>query len=330
MTKIIFSKSNGRLAHIAAILLAVLAVLFASVSCTRDQIDSDSAAETAPVSSFAMGKGLPEWRFSRPMICLPVPEELSEKGAAAMYTAAEDQPDSADVTVFRYPKTDGMTLSDFAAEMAGKYGVNLASYVYEGTEIFDYLYFESGGAEERGQIVSANLCEADDCFVDIEVRYRCFEAELGSGKTIVLPKEYSLNKSDSEALFPDGKNYLPSSSGEHLPEVFTARIAGDALTADHYDAEKAGSVTEERFSALCEDGWTAEELIELYGGKHELLRGDIYERNGLDVCFIAYIEDGILYANAFLIDGDGFLLIGARDEAEEFSHIVNTLVDSVR
>lgn len=276
-----------------------------------------ACGKTEPVNEVSLGDGLPAFEFSVPMN----KADISEENLEAAYVT--DNTTAPDVYVYSYEKADGQTLEDFGGEFAAQYKVFCNMISYEDIPCANITYELTDG---KDFIVRSYVFESDDAFKQICFRYKTEKTVLGeSGKTISLMDGWEEKTADG--AFPAETDY--EYADEYLPLIRIREFDKDYFTAETYDEALMPNTTEEEYSEWAEDGWTLEEAIAFYDDNYELLKGELIWRNGLDVAFIGYIDEGIFYVRAVIDCGDDYVMLCAENDAALFQHVVNALIDTI-
>ena len=157
--------------------------------------------------------------------------------------------------------------------------------------------------------------------------FKTEKTQLGSSDlSICMIKEYEAEKSD-DSFFPDETVYV--TENDRLPTLTVRQFGKDYFSADTFDTDLLPDTAEAQFSAYAEDGWTLDEAVSLYSGEYDLLKGEVIERNGLDLAFIGYIDNGVFKTRAIIDDGDDYIMLCAEADAAKFQHVTNALIDSI-
>lgn len=230
-----------------------------------------------------------------------------------------------EVSGYSYPKEDGVSLEEFGQKKAAEHNVFCNMMTDGGAPAAVLNYHDC--AEGRHYIVQTYFHETGDCFVEVRTAYKTEPVPLGSGDlSIHMIREYEAREQKDSPLLFDAAY---SAANERLPQVFIRQFYKDDFPAGIIEPKLRGAVSDDRCAGLAADGWTLEELISLYRAGFDLLKGEITRRNGFDLAFIGYIDEGIFKTRAFLDGGDYYTMICAEAEAAKFQHITNALIDAV-
>lgn len=276
------------------------------------------------VDEIALGDGLPTFEFPEKLYRTALPDGIEDEDfITAAYTAEnEDMPD---VWIYSLGKADGQTLESFGQGWAAEYNVFCNMTEYDGCPCANVTYYREVDGEDR--IVRSYIFENDEGFAVICFLHKTEVTELGdSGKLISLLSGFS-EETASDGVFPCETDYRYED--EYLPMIRVREFAKDCFTADTYNSELMPNTTQEEYSAWAQNGWTLEEAIEFYDDNYELLKGELIQRNGLDVAFIGYIDEGVFYVRAVIDCGDEYVMLCAENDAAIFQHVVNALIDTI-
>lgn len=270
------------------------------------------------VTKIELGEGLSPWTLSEERYEDALPEDAAQQCLTAVYRTDGD---GADIFVYRYPKEDGVSLTDIGQAQADENGVFCNMMTDNGVPCANSVFARDTG------LVQTYLYEGEDDFVKVSLEYKSDAVPLGdSGLSILLPKGYSAQE-NKDSVYPYDVTY--TTDCPYLPTVEVRSFGKDLFTSGDFDAEKFDEFDGALFSSLSSDGLTAEEEIELYSQAHDLIKGEMIKRNGYDVAFIGYIENGKFYVRAFVDNGDELLAIGAQAQTAAFRHVVNALIDTI-
>ena len=224
--------------------------------------------------------------------------------------------DKPEIQIFADAKTD-KTLEEFGQSQAEMH--NVFCNMMGDTAVLNYYL--------GGRFVQDYIAERNNVFFTFSYVYKPEKHTVsGSDMSFLLPAGYT-GTTDADSAFEHEVDYAPNS--ESFPDLSVRSFAKDYFTADRYDANVFTGTTKKQFASYAKDGWTLDEWLKLYGENHELVRGEIMKRNGLDLAFIAFVEDGIFNVRAVIDDGDGYLLLCARDDAASFQHVTNAIIDTI-
>lgn len=279
-------------------------------------------SDSNTVDEIALGDGLPTFELQDGPYKI-VPTYSDDDVQETLYTAQNT--DAADVCVYSYGKADGQTLESFGQDWAAEYNVFCNMTSYDGYDCANVTYYKEIDGEDY--IIRSYIFESEDEFKIICFLYKTEITELGeSGKVISLINGYSAEDA-ADSVFPDETDY--EYEDEYLPTIRIREFAKDYFTADTFNEKLMPDTTREEYSAWAEDGWTLEEAIEFYDDNYELLKGELIQRNGLDVAFIGYIDEGVFYVRAVIDCGDEYIMLCAENDAAIFQHVVNALIDTI-
>ena len=127
---------------------------------------------------------------------------------------------------------------------------------------------------------------------------------VDSGYKINMISGYEKSE-NKESLFPYEEVY--TYQDENLPTVRIRQFDKDFFAKDT----------------------TLDDITAYYAENKDLIKCDRSVRNGFDMVFLGYIENGELTARAYLDNKDEFICIGAEKDAKLFQHVVNALIDTI-
>ncbi|MBQ0098027.1 MAG: hypothetical protein KBS62_03725 [Oscillospiraceae bacterium] len=274
------------------------------------------------VTEFQIGDGLPVWKFNEPRHEKELPANAEELGLVKIFAGDED---NADIYVYEYEKND-MTLEEKGQEQAGEYQVTSSIRVSNDRYTATYIYFDAKSEEKN--IVQAYIFEGLQKFVKICVRYKTDQLSIGeSNLTFRIPKGYSVRKIHDD-VFPSCFQY--SSNTDYMPKIVARIFDKNYFTADMYDETLMKNITKEDFEFFAKDGWTLKETADVYASMFApVKRKEMMNRNGFNIAFLGYTQDGILSARAIIDNGKDFVMLCADDKEDEFVHIISALIDSI-
>lgn len=290
-----------------------MAILFTLAACGK-----------APTcQEFALGDGLPAWQFSEPRRAAKLPKDAEAQGLEAIYTA--DQENASDIYVYRCEKPAGVTLEEMGQELAARYKVFCSMTTLYDCPTANVTYYDTEG--DAHYIVRSYLFEGENAFVKVCIKHETQQIPLGiSDLSLRMMSNYT-EIGEEDSPFPCEQVYLFDDTD--LPTVRVRQFAKDYFTAETYDAHKLPGTDRQQYAAYAADGWTLEEIIQLYQENYDLIKGELIHRNGFDAAFIGYIDDGNLCARAYIDYGEDYIGLCADDEASTFQHVVNPLIDTI-
>ena len=289
--------------------ILLLLLTLCLVSCGK------SAADAIP-----LGDGLPDWTVTEPRKSVSLTAEEQADGLSEKWVTDTDH---ADILIYRLPK-EGKTLSEIGNEEADIHGVFCQITQAVGCDTANFLFY----SEENDAIAQTYIFEGKEQFVELVLMYKSERFPLGdSGLTFALPKGY-LGNSTSDGVFPYEVVY--TTDLKTLPTVKARQFAKDYFTPETYSPSFLSATTPEEYAAFSEDGWTLEEELAYYAkNAEEVLKNEIYERNGFRIGFIGYTVNGKLQVRALIDRESDFLMLTAEDNVDSFRHIVTALLDSI-
>lgn len=299
-------------------LLLSSAVLFLTLcSCgTHAEISSPE-----PVHSIERGDGLSAIALDGTYYAAEPPEYCAD--AVSAYTTAD--PNLPDVCVFSYPADSGETLEAYGQERAAEKGVFCNTMTIDGETAAVLNYYQNDG--ENGYIAQSYIYKGETGFSEVLYLFKTEEIPLGdSGLSVRIANGYT-SGSDADSLFPT--EYVYETESDMLPALRIREFDKDYFSEATYSDELLPETTKEEFSLLALDGWTLEEGIDFYADRYELKKGELMHRNGLDIAFIGYIDNGIFTVRAIIDTGSDYVMLCAEDDAAEFQHITTALIDSI-
>ena len=301
--------TNQNVKKIVALALAV-AVLLCTVACG-----------SKTYQEIPLGDGLPTWQLAQTYTAAKLPADAKAQDLTAIYTAD----DAANIYVYRYEKQDGATLENMGQELAATYKVFCNMVEVDGCPGANVTYYEAMG--DAHYIVRSYLFEGTEEFVKLCFLHKTEQISLAeSDLQIHLMSGYT-KAENLDRLPPHETEY--TYADEYLPTVRIWQRSKLDLLPELYDAGLSGKVTDEQYAAYAKDGWTLEEIVSLYDGAYDLLKGELIQRNGFDVGFIGYIDAGVFYVRAFIDYGEDYIVLCAENDAAKFQHVVNALIDTI-
>ena len=291
------------------VLCAALAVLIALTG---------TGCEGKKTREIALGDGLPVWETEFEVRKAKLPKDAASSGLCEVYAAKQGTPT---VEISRL-EGNGMSLEEYGQALASEHGIFCNLIEDRGVPAAVLNYYN----EQEQVIEQVYIYQTEEGFTRVCTKYPTEEKPFGSdGATFHMIRGYE------EKIISRDEPYAAEYSidSKKLPAVavreFSADATSDEAIAAGFDAEGDA----EAFDAYAQDGWTMEEWIAFYEERFDLKKGEIIERNGLDAAFIGYVDDGIFKVRAFLSMGDGYVLLSAEDDAADFQHVTNALIDTV-
>lgn len=212
---------------------------------------------------------------------------------------------------------NGYTLEEFGQMQAKKH--NVFCNMMGDSAVLNYYY--------GGYFCQDYITELNGTFFTVSYGYISEKHTVsGTDMSFMLPVGYT-GTADNETAFEHETDFAPGSS--NFPDLSVRTFAKDYFTADKYDAAIFPGTTKEQFTSYAEDGWTLDEWLKLYGENHELVKGEVMKRNGLELTFVGFVENGIFNVRAVIDDGDGYVLLCASDDSAEFQHVTNAIIDTI-
>lgn len=271
----------------------------------------------------SLGENLPTWGFADTLYPAELPADASETGLTDIYKS--DRQDIADAYIYHYPKEEGITLEAFGQQQAADRKVFCNMTAYGDVPAANVTYYETAYGADN--IVRSYIFEAEDEFVKVCSVHKTERIALGeSDYTVAMPGGYTETE-NAESIFPYEKVY--TYEDEFLPTVRVRQFAKDYFTEALFDADRMEGMSGEVYEACADQGWTLAEFVDLYGDRYKLLKGETFNRNGLDVGFVGYIDEGVFYVRALIDCGDDYIMLCAENDAAIFQHVVNALIDTV-
>ena len=246
------------------------------------------------ITEISLGDGLPVWELEGEYIA-SVPSEAEDSSLTGIYTTDSD---CADIWVYSYPKDNGKTLEAFGQELAGEYGV-FCNMMKDGEiPVAVINYYES--AEAEPYIVQAYIYESETEFIKICNKFKTETVPLGTGGlNINMIREYEAEErsGDDKGLSFDT---VYSSDNDKLPLLRVAEFNKKEFPVEAGDPDLSKALKDKQVEILGEDGWTCKDFISLYGEIYDLKKGELQNRNGLNLAFIGFVDNGIFKTRAFI------------------------------
>lgn len=292
---------------------ALLIIAFCLIGC----------AGAGAATEIPLGDDLPVWVLDEVHTVASLPDNAGEQCLIGIYATDTDR---ADVYVYRFPREDGVSLEEYGQRRAAERNVYCNMLTDRGVPVAVLNYHEC--AEGEHYIVQAYIYEADSDFVEVCTLFKTEAVPFGAGDlSIRMIREYDAQAQNGSPLVFDTV-YL--TENDRLPLLRIRQFPKNDFPANVIEPDLLPAVSEERYADLAEDGWTAEEIISLYGERYDLLRGEVLFRNDLTLAFIGYIDDGIFKTRAVVDDGTEYVMLCAEAEASRFQHVTNALIDAIK
>ena len=301
---------TGRNLKKSAALLLAAVLLLCAAACGRKTY-----------REIPLGDGLPTWQLAQPYTAAKLPADADERGLTAIYTAD----DGACVRVYRYEKKPGTTLEDEGQELAAAYQVFCNRIEVDGCPCANVTYYET--VDGVPCIVRAYLFEGTEEFVKLCFLHETEQIPLAESDLQIRLMSGYTKAENLDSLPPHEAEYTYADAD--LPTVRIWQRSKADLQPELYDAGLSEKVTAGQLAAYARDGWTQEEIVSLYDGAYDLLKGELIRRNGFDVGFIGYIDTGVFYVKAFIDYGEDYIVLCAENDAAKFQHVVNALIDTI-
>ena len=273
------------------------------------------------VSVIPLGDGLPDWELNGAYIAEVLPETDDDEGLSGIYTSDAGL---SDIYVYSFPK-DGVTLEEFGQQLASQRHIFCNMMTDRGVPAAVLNYYDRIQGEPY--IVQAYIYETDDSFVEVCTLFKTDFIPFGdSDLSVHMISEYDVQEQQGSELLSDT---VYRTENERLPQLRIREFAKDDFPAEIIEPELLDTVSDRKYAALAENGWTLEEFVSIYDERYELSKGEVTCRNDLDHAFLGYIDGGIFYTRAFIDDGEVYILLSAEAEAPKFQHVTNALIDAV-
>lgn len=255
-----------------------------------------ACAKGNAVREIKLGEGLPLWKLNSAHVSKELTDDDKAQGITGIYTTDSD---TDEVYVYSIPKEDGITLEDFGQQKAAELGVFCNMMPVGDVQAAVVNYYERDGDEHY--IAQAYYFDGGENFIEVLTRFKTKKLELGTeGLYLRMVREYKEEiKNDSPLLF----DATYTADNDHLPQIFVKKFS--------------------------KDGWTLNEILSIYESEYELKRGELMYRNGFDIAFVGYIDNGIFKTRAFVSDGDNYVMLGTEAEASKFQHVTTALLDAM-
>ena len=271
----------------------------------------------------SLGAGLPDWQFAEERYAAALADDAENPGLVGNYQTGRES--DADVLLYRFAKEPGMTLESVGQELAAEYNVFCNMTTFADCPAANVTYCEAAGDEDY--LVRAYILEGRDEFVKVCFRHHTQKLPLGES-------DFALSMPAGSTVLPERAGVFPfetvySFEDEALPTVMVRQFAKDYFTAESFDALLCPGTSAAQYARYAENGWTQQEIIDIYDENFSLLKGELIHRNGFDAAFIGYIDEGIFYVRAFLDCGDDYIVLCAENDANIFQHVVNALIDTI-
>lgn len=279
----------------------------------------------ATVTEIPLGEGLPVIKTGEPYV-ENLPADAEDQGLVKIYTSHTDQPD---IYLYNVPKTAEETIKTFGEKLAKEHGVFCDIIQKEGVSAAVLNYYLCVGDEHF--MVQEYIFEGKDYFVKLAYRYETEKTPLGStGLSFRLIKGY-ISGDEAEVNSESTLSYekIYTINNDDLPEVIICQFNKNGFTAESYRERLFKKTTSEQLAAYAENGWTLEKIIALYKENYDVKKAEIIHKNGLDIAFIGYVDQGIFYVRAFIDHGSDIILLGCEKEAGKFRHMTNAFLDSI-
>ena len=245
-----------------------------------------------------LGNGLPQWHFTETLYEGHIDEKAGAMGLAGVYKSDVSKED---VRVYRIPK-EGRTLEEYGKQESEKLLVFCNMMDVEGYPAAVLNCYDDN--HEEPIYVQEYIFEDSEEFVKVCTLYKTNEHELKLSDAVFrLPAEYA------ESVVTEGREYISMIYEEYCEKLPTFR-----LTQIRKEAE----------------GKSLEEELKETGMEHELIRGEIFRRNDIELAFMGWIEEGKLFVKAVLDMGESYIILNAEDPPKVFQHVVNAVIDSVK
>lgn len=305
-------KKQGICKPIQVLLLFMLFVLPALPACGEDRTE---------YTVIDLGDGLLPWETDFPVHPKELPENAQETGLKEIYASGLNEPE---IYIYRYAEDGDMTLEELGQKKAAEHQVFCNMMKDRGQDAAVLNYYQPSG--DSPSIVQAYIYQTENGFTEVCNLYPTEALPFGlDGLSFRMIQGYTAEMRSDR--FPYEAVYR--TDAERLPDVKVIQMSRDISAEALYHGGCIAEEEMERIAAYALDGWTKEEWIACYQDRYELKKGEIQKRNGLDMAFIGYIDAGIFKVRAFIDQGDDYILLCAEDEAADFQHITNALIDTV-
>ncbi len=278
-----------------------------------------SGCKATTLTEIPLGGELPSFQLERPVKEVNLSDSDTQQNIVASYAG-----EGLTVTVFKLPNTSNLTLREYGTAQAEKLHVYCNLVSYEKSPAANICYADT--INDKPCLVRSYIFSGKGEFVKINLNYETAAEPLGkTGKTIRFITGYSKSNTESspfknETLFTYEEPYLSTTRIREFDKT-------QMLT--QYDPALFPKTGKDGYDKLEANGWTLEEFITLYGQNHELKKGELIKRNGLDVAFIGYVENGHFFVHAFIDCGDSYVDLTAENDADHFQHLTNAMLDTV-